>query len=146
MGSLRVGVDAHVLDGRYQGSRTWLLEILRRAPALAPEITFVVYTADPGNAARLLDSAPVEHRTLVPVNPIKRNLLTWPRAIADDRLDLLVTQYFCSPRAAGSQVPVIHDVLFETHPEFFPFKYRWRNRLLVSWSAKKARLVMTVSR
>ena len=145
MGLLRVGVDAHVLDGRYQGSRTWLLEILRRAPALAPDITFVVYSADPDTTARLLESAPVEHRVLTPENPVSRNLRTWPRNIRNDDLALLVTQYFCSPRAARRQVPVIHDVLFETHPDFFPFRYRWRNKLLVSWSARHARLVMTVS-
>jgi glycosyltransferase involved in cell wall biosynthesis len=145
MGLLRVGVDAHVLDGRYQGSRTWLLEILRRAPSLAPEISFVIYSADPENTASLLGSAPVEHRVLQPGGPVKRNLLTWPRLIRNDDLALLVTQYFCSPRVAQRQVPVIHDVLFETHPEFFPFRYRWRNRLLVSWSARHARLVMTVS-
>ena len=145
MGLLRVGVDAHVIDGRYQGSRTWLLEILRRAPGLAPDITFVVYAADPENAARLLGSPPVDYRRLEPGGPVKRNLLTWPRLVRQDGLDLLVTQYFCSPRVARRQVPVIHDVLFETHPEFFPLRYRWRNRLLVAWSARHARWVMTVS-
>lgn len=150
MGTVRVGVDAHVLDGRYQGSRTWLVEILRRAPAAAPDITFVVYSADPGHSAELVGDAPVEHRALpsgnpITGNPITRNLITWPRLIREHRLHLLVTQYFCAPRYASRQVPVIHDVLFQTHPEFFPFRYRWRNRILVGWAARHARSIITVS-
>ena len=145
MGALRVGLDAHVLDGRYQGSRTWLVEILRRVPAMAPDITFVVYSADRRRVTELLADAPVEHRALQPGNAITRNLVTWPRLIREHHLDLLVTQYFCAPRHPGRQVPVIHDVLFQTHPQFFPFKYRWRNRILVGWAARHARSVITVS-
>ena len=51
MKSLRVGVDAHVLDSRYWGSRTWLIEVLRRAPRIAPDITFVIYSNDPQRSA-----------------------------------------------------------------------------------------------
>lgn len=145
MGTVRVGVDAHVLDGRYQGSRTWLVEILRRVPAAAPDITFVVFSGDPARSAGLIGDAPVEHRVLPPANPITRNLVTWPRLIREQQLDLLVTQYFCAPRHARRQVPVIHDVLFQTHPEFFPFAYRWRNRILVGWAARHARSIITVS-
>lgn len=143
--TLRVGVDAHVLDGKYQGSRTWLIEVLRRAPRTAPDITFVIYSADPDRSARLLEFAPVEHRKLESVGPVRRNFIVWPRSVRRDRLALLITQYFCSPGITSIQIPVIHDVLPETHPEFFRWKDRWRNRLLVSWSARRSRFVITVS-
>ncbi len=145
MQPLRVGIDGHVLDGKYQGTRTWLLEILRRAPALAPEIEFVVYTAEPGRTDELLGRVRVVNRPLPEVDPITRNLRLWPRLMRDDRLDVLITQYFCSPRGARRQIPVIHDVLFETHPAFFPARTRWRNRLLVAWGARRAPHLMTVS-
>ncbi|TQL01442.1 glycosyltransferase family 1 protein [Cellulomonas sp. SLBN-39] len=142
----RVGVDAHVLDGKFQGSRTWVLEILRRAPALAPDLTFVVYTGDPVAAAALLGPAPnVEHRLLPPQGAVVRNLAFWPAAVRDDRLDVLVTQYFSPPRHPRRQLVVVHDVLFHTHPEFFDVRTRWRNRLLVGWSARRAGTVATVS-
>ena len=35
---------------------------------------------------------------------------------------------------------------FRNPPGILSPRYRWRNKLLVSWSARKARLVMTVSR
>lgn len=141
---MRVGVDAHVLDGKYQGSRTWLLELLRRAPALDPDVTFVVYTTDPAAAAALLPD--VEHRRLPAAGPVRRNLVDLPLAMRRDRLDLLLTQYFTALTHPSRQVVVVHDVLFETHPQFFPPRTRWRNRLLVRWSARRAGRVLTVSR
>jgi glycosyltransferase involved in cell wall biosynthesis len=141
----RIGVDGHVLDGKYQGTRTWLLEILRRAPALAPDLTFVVYTADPQRAAALVGSDAVEHARIPAGGPVRRNLAGWPDVIRRDRLDLLVTQYFSPPRHAARQVVVVHDVLFETHPHFFPSRTRWRNQALVRWSARRAGTVVTVS-
>jgi glycosyltransferase involved in cell wall biosynthesis len=62
-----------------------------------------------------------------------------------DHLDLLVTQYFSPPRHARRQLVVVHDVLFETHPSFFGWKTRWRNKLLVGWSVRRAGAVATVS-
>ena len=142
----RVGVDAHVLDGKFQGTRTWVLENLRRAPDLAPDVTFVVYTADPAAAERLIGTHPnVEHRVVPDGGPVGRNLRFWPAAMRRDRLDLLVTQYFSPPRYPRRQLVVVHDVLFQTHPEFFDAKTRWRNRLLVGWSARRAGSVATVS-
>lgn len=140
---MRVGVDAHVLDGKYQGSRTWLLELLRRAPALAPDMTFVVYTADPAAAARMLPD--VEHRHLPSGGAVRRNVVDLPRAVRRDRLDLLLTQYFSPLARPARNVVVVHDVLFETHPRLFPPGTRWRNRILVRWSARRAGLVVTVS-
>ncbi|QHT54774.1 glycosyltransferase family 4 protein [Cellulomonas sp. H30R-01] len=141
----RVGVDAHVLDGKFQGTRTWVLETLRRAPALAPDLTFVVYSGDPARTASLLGDVEVEHRVLPPGGPVGRNLRFWPRAVREDRLDVLVTQYFSPPRYPDRQLVVVHDVLFETHPEFFGRGTRWRNKVLVGWSARRAGTVATVS-
>ncbi|WP_273652150.1 glycosyltransferase family 4 protein [Cellulomonas fimi] len=141
----RVGIDAHVLDGKFQGSRTWVLETLRRAPLLAADLTFVVYSGDPARTAALLGDVPVEHRRLPPGGPVGRNLRFWPRAVRQDGLDVLVTQYFSPPRFARRQLVVVHDVLFETHPEFFGRGTRWRNKLLVGWSARRAGTVATVS-
>lgn len=141
----RIGVDAHVLDGKYQGTRTWLLEILRRAPALAPELTFVVYSADPAASAAMIGSGLVEHRRIGPGGPVSRNLRFWPRALRQDDLDLLVTQYFSPPRFPDRQVVVVHDVLFATHPQLFTASTRWRNHLLVSWSVRRAGTIVTVS-
>lgn|GEM_PF-816453 len=145
-GGPRVGVDAHVLDGKFQGTRTWVTELLRRAPLLAPDLTFVAYSGDPGRSAALIgQDVPVEHRVLPPGGAVGRNLRFWPAAMRRDRLDVLVTQYFSPPRHARRQLVVVHDVLFATHPEFFDRGTRWRNRILVGAAARRAGTVATVS-
>lgn len=145
-GAVRVGIDAHVLDGKYQGTRTWVTELLRRAPGLAPDLTFVAYSGDPGRTAQIVgQDVRLEHRVLPPGGAVGRNLRFWPAAMRRDRLDLLVTQYFSPPRYARRQLVVVHDVLFATHPEFFDARTRWRNHLLVGWAVRHAGTVATVS-
>ncbi|MGU3539175.1 glycosyltransferase family 4 protein [Methylobacterium sp. A54F] len=146
-GGLRIGIDAHVLTGKPQGSRTWIINVVSRAAARQPEATYLVYSDDPERAARLIAGPNVEHRRLPRLPAALRILLAWSWLAHRDRLDVLVTQYIAPPLLPGSrQAVVVHDVLFETHPEFFPWRMRWRNRLLTRLSARRARLVMTVSR
>jgi len=141
----RIGVDGHILTGKRQGTRTWLHELLLRVPSLRPDVRFVVYTDD-AEALRGVYPAPnVELRPLPHVPAVVRLLVFWPWAVRRDRLDALLTQYFCPPVPARRQVVVVHDVLFEDFPEFFPPRTRWRNRLLVRLSARRAAQVLTVS-
>lgn len=144
---MRIGIDAHVLTGKPQGTRTWLANIVQRAADRHREATYVLYSADPEACARQVWGPNVEHRALPHWPASLRILLCWPWLARRDRLDVLVTQYIAPPLLTGAQqAVVIHDILFETHPDFFDWKMRWRNRLLTRMSARRARLVVTVSR
>ena len=143
---LRIGIDAHVLTGKPQGSRTWLVNIVGRAAALQRDATYVVYSGDPEACARIVSGPNIEHRRLPRVPATLRLLAVWPWLMLRDRLDTLLTTYIAPPFVPGArQVVVVHDILFETHPEFFPWRMRWRNRLLTRLSAKRAKLVLTIS-
>ncbi|WP_187279667.1 glycosyltransferase family 4 protein [Quadrisphaera setariae] len=141
----RIGVDGHILTGKRQGTRTWLHELLLRVPHLRPDVDFVVYTSDVEELRGTYPAPNVELRALPHVPAVVRLLAFWPWAVRRDRLDALLTQYFCPPVPARRQVVVVHDVLFEDFPEFFPPRTRWRNRLLVRLSARRAAQVLTVS-
>lgn len=143
---LRIGIDAHVLTGKPQGSRTWLVNIVGRAAALHRDATYVVYSGDPEACARIVSGPNIEHHRLPRVPATLRLLAVWPWLMIRDRLDTLLTTYIAPPFVPGArQVVVVHDILFETHPEFFPWRMRWRNRLLTRLSAKRAKLVLTIS-
>lgn len=142
---MRLGIDGHVLDGKYQGSRTWLHEILSRAPDLLPDVEFVVYTRDPSQTATVYAQSNVSHRRLPHLPAPLRLTGYWPWVIRRDRLDFLLTQYISPISHPRRQVVVVHDVLFETHPEFIPASVRARNHFLVRRSARTARKVVTVS-
>ncbi|MDP4021769.1 glycosyltransferase family 1 protein [Methylobacterium sp. NEAU 140] len=142
----RIGIDAHVVTGKPQGSRTWLINIVGRAAARHPEATYVVYSGDPEVCARTISGPNIEHRRLPRVPAAVRLLAVWPWLVLRDRLDTLLTNYIAPPLVPGHrQVVVVHDILFETHPEFFPWRMRWRNRILTRLSAQRARLVLTIS-
>jgi len=61
---LRIGIDAHVLTGKSQGGRTWLVNIIGRAAARHRDATYVVYSGDPEACARLVSGDNIEHRRL----------------------------------------------------------------------------------
>jgi glycosyltransferase involved in cell wall biosynthesis len=140
-----VAIDAHILTGKYQGSRTWLEGVLRELPYVAPHNHYIIYSNNSSLTRKLCDAPNVTHREMRKWNPVWRLLFFWPFVHTRDKFDVLLTQYVAPPFLAGSQIVVIHDILFETHPHFFRFIDRFRNKLLVRWSARRASRLVTVS-
>lgn len=144
----RIGLDLHVVDGIYQGSRTHCLELFSRVVAATPECDFIVLAAD---AQRLLDfsgrfNAP--HVTLVGMRPAPAAVrLLWqlPGLVRRHRMDLLHTQYIAPPFSPCATAVTVHDILFESHPEYFDKLFVLRSRLLVRHSVRKSAKVFTVS-
>lgn len=142
---MRIGVDAHVLTGKYQGTRTWLRNMLREIRVQPPQQTYVVYSYDPAEAMTAVGGPPLEHHLLSRRPPPVRLLSTWPVRMRADSLDYLIAQYHGPLLDASRQIIVVHDVLFESHPEFFPPVMGSRLRTLVRLSARSSPLVVTVS-
>ncbi len=68
------------------------------------------------------------------------------RALRRDRPDVLFSPAYTAPLATS--VPVVltvHDLSFVAHPEWFPLRMRWRQRLLTTLAARRARRVLTDS-
>ena len=45
--SLKVGIDFHVVDGIFQGSRTHVIELFSRVIAISPDIEFYLFLERP---------------------------------------------------------------------------------------------------
>jgi len=145
---MRVGLDLHVVDGIFQGSRSHVLEVFSRVAKLCPEIEFVglldkVDEFKRNHPAFDLPNVKVEH--LPHTGAIRR--LTWelPRLQRKLGLDLLHSQYIIPLPSMSKTVVTIHDVLFESHPEFFQPFFRLRSRLLMRLAAFQSEHVFTVS-
>ena len=141
----RLGVDGHILTGKHQGSNVWLVNVIAHAAKRDPNTVYVVYSFDPETAKQNLNGPNIEHRALPFRAAIPRLLFYWPYAMLVHRLDALLTQYVAPPLALRPQIVVVHDVLFETNPEFFPPIMRWRLRLLVRMSVASAFAVIAPS-
>lgn len=144
----RVGIDMHVVDGKYQGSRTHVIELFARVIAASPDIDFFLFLAEPGKltACRPEFSLPNAHAVRMPhANPLVRLAWQLPRLQKRYALDLLHTQYILPFLCQSAGVVTIHDVLFESHPEYFSAFFRWRSRMLMRLSSHQAAHIFTVS-
>jgi glycosyltransferase involved in cell wall biosynthesis len=144
----RIGLDLHVVDDIYQGSRTHCLELFSRVVTAALECDFVVLAADP---QKLLDfsvnfsSSNVSLVGMPHAAPATRLLWQLPRLVKQHGIDLLHTQYIVPPFSPCATAVTVHDVLFESHPEFFNKLFVLRSRLLVRQSVRSSAQVFTVS-
>jgi glycosyltransferase involved in cell wall biosynthesis len=169
-----IGIDARELCGKPTGVGRYLASLLTAWDRL-PEVAahrFVLYVppgaASEGLPERLrLSALPVEARTVpsprpasTPSRPDGSRPATGPAAVAGtlweqvhlaralrhDRPDVVFAPAYTAPLAAGVPVVLtIHDLSFVAHPEWFPVKTRWRQRLLTTMAARRARHVLTDS-
>lgn len=144
----RVGIDLHVVKGIYQGSRTHCLELFSRVISLCPDFDFFVVTTEP-EALLLFNpsfaSANVQIISIAPAVSAQRLLWQMPRIAGRFGLSLLHLQYIVPPIALCPTAVTVHDILFETYPQYFERLFVKRSRLLVPFSIRRSALVFTVS-
>lgn len=144
----RLGVDFHEWDGIFQGSRSHVLNIYKEAIKAFPDVEFVFFL---GNTRSLADEHAEfrsSHVTLVHM-PASHGLvrlgLRLPYLCWRHRIDVLHTQYrvpFVRPSAVAC---TIHDVLFETHPQFFSPGFVREARFTFRMAVKRAAVLFSVS-
>lgn len=144
----RLGVDFHTWDGIFQGSRSHILGLYREAIRLAPEIDFVflldgidsLRDAHPEFRAPNVELVRMAHQRA----PVRLGLqlpwLQWKH-----RIDLLHMQYRLPFVRTGACACTIHDLLFETHPQFFPRSFVLQSKLTFRHAARRAKLLFAVS-
>ena len=145
---LRVGVDMHVVDGMYQGSRTYMVGIFSRVIACCPNIQFYLFCSDANNILNIAAPFSFSNVVIVPgisKNPIFRLAVQFPLLSKRYDLDYLHVQYVLPLFLGNKGVVSLHDILFESYPEFFGKLFVLRSRLLMRWSAKRANKIFTIS-
>lgn len=144
---LRIGVDFHAFDGKFQGSRSHLIGLYRELVSLCPDFEFVLFLDHVEELMSLPGFARpnVQCVRMRSANPLVRLAWQLPQLARRHRLDVLHTQYIVPLWPRCRTVVTIHDVLFEPYPEFFTPFFVWRSRWLFRRSAQVADAVMTVS-
>jgi glycosyltransferase involved in cell wall biosynthesis len=153
---LRVGIDARELLGNRTGVGRYLAALCaewRGLPANGPH-EFVLYGQAPGDTPALL-GAPFKERGNGPFRyqAVPGNGGTWweqtqlATAVNASTPDVLFAPGYAAPlRARVPVVVTIHDVSFETHPEWFPWREGIRRRWATRRSARQAARIVAVSR
>ncbi|HEY8535525.1 MAG TPA: glycosyltransferase family 1 protein [Vicinamibacterales bacterium] len=141
---MRIAVDARELSGRPTGVGRYLQQLLREWARMPGGHAFTLFTPDaalqppPGLGAEVV------------VVPGAGG--TWweqthlPRAVRRAGPDVLFAPGYTAPLLVDCPVAlVVHDVSFAAHPEWFRPREGFRRRLLCRLSARRARVVVTVS-
>lgn len=145
---IRLGVDFHVWDELFQGSRSHILGLYRAAIRLAPDIDFIFFLdgTDSLRHAHAEFSAPNVRLVRMPKRPGPLRLgLQLPWLQWRHKLDLLHMQYKLPLLRLGRCACTIHDVLFETHPQYFEPAFARQMHYFCTRSARESALLLTVS-
>ncbi len=143
-----LGVDFHVWDGIFQGSRSHLLGLYAEAIQQAPEIDFVFFldgtaslrAAHPAFASPHVRLVRMHHLPALLRLGVQLPWLQWRHG-----LDMLHMQYRLPFVRLGPCACTIHDVLFETHPQFFPPSFVLQSRITSRMAVRAASLLFAVS-
>ncbi len=142
---MRIAVDARELTAKPTGVGRYLSELLTcwssGPPATRHEWRFFAHQrpALPEGFDRSVDILPGTGGTAWEQWQLPRALSRW-------RPDVLFAPGYTFPLTAPSPTVVtIHDVSFCAHPEWFPAREGLRRRVLTRWSARRAKVVLTVS-
>jgi glycosyltransferase involved in cell wall biosynthesis len=142
---MKVAIDARELCGRPTGVGRYLSELLgewsRSSDARRHE--WCLYLPAPPTTPLTFDGGV---RVLPGSGGTRWEQWTLMRALAADRPDVLFAPGYSAPLAAPCALVVaVHDVSFAAHPEWFRPREGLRRRMVTGWTARRARLILTIS-
>lgn len=140
---MRIGFDAHVLDGRDQGSRTVLLRMANELASRHPSHDFFIY-AENKHPELDFSYANLHFRYVQHRGAWAHLMSAMPKAYKDDNIDTMVFTYITSPFIPRTAV-FFHDVLPISHPKYFSLRFVVRCLLLYGGSSLLARHIFTIS-
>ena len=142
---MRLLVDAHVFDGKFQGTRTYLEGLYSRMVNHG-DIEFYFAAYDIHKLKKVFGKARNVHYVKLPYcGSIKRLLFVYPRIIEEYKIDYAHFQYITPLYKKCKEIVTMHDLLFLDYPQYFPSWYRLSKKLLFKASAKRADVLLTVS-
>jgi alpha-1,3-rhamnosyl/mannosyltransferase len=141
--TLRVGIDGRSFTSAAAGVRRYVKALVPALLSLddAPELVAL------GGDARAIPAG-VGHIHEPPHPPTNAgwSLVGLPRAAARARVDLIHAPAYTAPFWAPAPVVVtIHDVSYERHPEWYPYRRDWLRRAFYRRSARSATHILTDS-
>lgn len=142
---IKIFVDAHVVDGPYQGSRTFIEHLYREIVNMEGiKIFMAAYNTEQLRKAFNND----ERIHYVPYrsrNRLRRILLEIPAITKQHEIDYAHFQYISPVKIPCKTIVTTHDVIFRDIPSEFSLPYRIIKNFLYYRSASKADIVTTVS-
>ena len=150
---MRIGIDGRSLERERTGVARYLLGLLGMWAKEHRGHEYYLYFEHEVPTDSLLNEACFTKRLPARLPLLKRNIrqhlweqMVLPFAARRDRVDLLFSPGYTLPALFGGPGAVtIHDVSYESHPEWSRVAQRWRLRIFSRMAARRARAVLTDS-
>ena len=145
---MNILVDAHVFDGKHQGTRVYLKGLYQSLIPICKDWNFFIAATDIDNLKEEFGEFDNIHFVqLKNKSKFYRLIIDFPSLIRKYNIDYSHFQYTIPPFKKGKYIVTLHDILFEQKEfkTFFPSKGRFINHFLHKISAKKADILFTVS-
>jgi glycosyltransferase involved in cell wall biosynthesis len=143
--TIKLFADAHVFDGKYQGTRTFINEIYA-VMAGKPGIELYLGAYDTKNLKKHFPGQNnihfIKYRSR---SGLVRLLYDIPSIIKRYGIDYAHFQYMAPPIKNCRFIVTIHDVIFNEYPGEFSLRYRLTKNRLYRAGALKADILTTVS-
>lgn len=142
---VRIFVDAHVFDEKYQGTRTYIKELYSLL-AYRPDLEIYLAAHNLENLKNNFPDLPNLH--FIKLNARSswaRLLYEIPRLIRKHKIHYAHFQYIVPFIKKCRQIVTIHDVIFNEYPQEFSWKYRWSRNFFFRIAASRSEIVTTVS-
>ena len=151
---MRIAVDARELLGQRTGVGRYLAELCaqwKNLPADSP-CRFDLYAHVPGDTPEVLGEPFDRDLGIFTYRPVLGSGDVWweqrdfARALRVDQPDVLFAPAYTAPlRISMPVVLTVHDISFESHPEWFGWREGLRRRWLTQLSAASATRIICVS-
>jgi len=145
---MKILIDAHKFGEKHEGTSTYLSGIYQSLMLLHPEWEYVFVGRHQKAMQGVFGQGPhVRYRLLKAKNRFWRMMVEMPQILRQENPDYAHFQYITPMGARSPYIVTTHDILFEEKRfrHFFPFTYRWLNGFLFRRSARKAKILCTVS-
>jgi glycosyltransferase involved in cell wall biosynthesis len=145
---MKLLVDAHCFDYKTtEGVNTYLKGLYSELIKFTSDIEFYFVAYNVEKIKQIFGEATNTHYIkLNSRNKIYRLLFEFPAIIKKYRIDIAHYQYVSPIIKNCKTIITLHDILFVDFPQYFPLSYRLKKNLLFRQSAKRANLLLTVSR
>jgi glycosyltransferase involved in cell wall biosynthesis len=143
--TIKIFLDAHIFDGEFQGSRTFIKE-LYSILLQKKDLELYIAAYDIENLKKYFpETGNIVFIKLKNRSSVLRLLIEIPQLIKKYRIDYAHFQYMVPPVKNCRFIVTTHDVLFNEFPKEFPLWYRVSKNFLYGRAAKKADILTTDS-
>lgn len=148
--SLLIGIDGRELESVPRGAGRVLKNLLEFWSKTETDCRFIIYFKNSDESAKELPKTRFQSK-IVRIPKLLDRFHIWEQfalshRIFYDNIDVFLSPAYVAPLIATCPtVPLIHDISFQSHPEWFSPKHGATMRLLTKLTAYRAKKIITCS-